>query len=86
MNNDFLTGAVVMGLASAGLFLLRYWKETRERLFALFAVALFVLCANHILLVILGEPEERTLLAYLVRLLASLLIIAAIIDKNLRRA
>jgi hypothetical protein len=30
---DFLSGAVTMGFVIAGLFFLRFWKRTRERLF-----------------------------------------------------
>lgn len=85
MNYDFLMGAVAMGFATASLFFLRYWKETRDRFFAMFALALFVLAVNRVLLVLLHEREEYTLVPYLVRLLAFVLILAAILDKNLRR-
>ena len=32
-----VSGAIVMGYAVAGLFFLRFWRETRDRLFLIFA-------------------------------------------------
>ena len=37
--NDFLLGMIVMACDAAGLFFLRFWKKTHDRLFAMFAVA-----------------------------------------------
>ena len=86
MINYFLMGAIAMGFATAGLFFLRYWRESGDRLFAWFATAFFVLAANRALLVFMHEDREVSLGPYLVRLLAFLIIVAAILDKNLRRA
>jgi len=80
----FLMGAIAMGFATAGLFFLRYWRQSRDRLFAWFAVAFFVLAFNRALLVHLHADRETTLVPYLVRLLAFLIFLAAILDKNLR--
>ena len=33
------TGAMAMGYAVAGLFFLRFWRDARDRLFGLFALA-----------------------------------------------
>jgi hypothetical protein len=81
----FLSGAVAMGFAAAGLFFLRFWWETRDRLFALFAVAFFVLSTSRVLLSILHDLGEERILLYLIRLAAFLVILAAIVDKNVRR-
>ena len=86
MTSQFLMGAIAMGFGTAGLFFLRYWRESRDRLFGWFGVAFFVLAFNRALPVLLHENREATLLPYLVRLLAFLIILAAILDKNLRRA
>ena len=58
MTPRFLMGAIAMGFATAGLFFLRYWRESRDRLFAWFAVAFFVLAFNRALPV-LPAPEPR---------------------------
>ena len=86
MIHYFLIGAIAMGFAIAGLFFLRYWRESGDRFFAWFGTAFFVLAANRALLAFMNEDREATLVPYLVRLLAFLIILAAILDKNLRRA
>ncbi|HEX8916425.1 MAG TPA: DUF5985 family protein [Humisphaera sp.] len=93
LTNQFLLGAVVAACLAAGLFFLRFWRRTRDRLFAAFAVAFWVLGLNWAALAWLQvtrpeQPDEidevRTVL-YVVRLLAFVLILAAIIDKNRAR-
>ena len=41
-----MTGAIAMGLAVAGCFFLRYWRESRDRFFGFFALAFFALAIN----------------------------------------
>lgn len=80
----FMFGAIGMGLAVAGLFFLRFWRETHDRLFSLFALAFFVLAANRVGLSILGQtqPQARGDYLYWVRFIAFAIILAAIVDKN----
>jgi hypothetical protein len=82
---DFIRGAVAMGFLIAAGFFFRFWRESRDRLFALFAVAFLLLCGNRVLLAVLHEEQENSIAPYVVRLLAFVIILAAIIDKNLRR-
>jgi hypothetical protein len=82
MNIDqFLLGTVVMACVVIGLFFMRFWRRTRDRLFAIFAVAFWLLGLNWLLLAIFGRNETHTAL-YLIRLLAFVLILLAVIDKN----
>ena len=78
---QFLLGATVMGCAVAGLFFLRFWRKTRDRLFALFSLAFWLLAANWLALAFTTRDEVRTAL-YVVRLIAFLVILFAIYDKN----
>jgi len=82
MRNDllvqFLSGALVAGYAVVGLFFLRFWRETRDRLFAFFSVAFFILAVQRTLVVM----TESSTAVYLVRLTAFVLILWAIYDKN----
>lgn len=80
--NLFLWGASAVASWTAGLFFLRFWRETRDRFFALFAAAFWCLTLNWIGLALTEPPDEARTLLYLVRLIAFVLIIAAIIDKN----
>ena len=79
--NDLLLGAIVTTSAVVGLFFLRFWRDTGDRLFAMFALAFWVLALNWLALALVDEPETRTWL-YLVRLVAFGLILLAIVDKN----
>jgi hypothetical protein len=81
----FFMGAIAMGFGAAGLFFLRYWRESRDRLFAWFTLAFFVVAVNRAIPVFKPEDHEVNLLPYVVRLLAFLIFLGAILDKNLRR-
>jgi peptidoglycan/LPS O-acetylase OafA/YrhL len=83
---DFSSGAVAMGYFVAGLFFLKFWARTRDELFAAFAAAFGLLALEQLLLVWSGLPREEQTWFYLMRLVAFLLIIGAILRKNRRRA
>ena len=78
----FVSGSIVMGYVVAGLFFLRFWRETRDRLFLIFALAFFVLGVQRLGLTLSAAPTEARTDLYLVRLFAFLMILLAIIDKN----
>ena len=77
----FMLGGLVMGCFVAGLFFLRFWRKTRDRLFAIFAIAFWLLGVNWLALAFTQQDEVKTIY-YAVRLLAFVLILYAIIDKN----
>lgn len=79
---QLFSGAMAMGYAVISLFFLRFWKRTHDRLFILFSAAFGVLTVQRLTLALTVEHIEDDLLFYVVRLLAFLLILAAIIDKN----
>jgi hypothetical protein len=68
-----------------GLLFLRYWRKSRDRLFAIFAVAFWVLSLHWIGLAIAQPSDETRHYLYLFRLVAFLLILWAIVDKNRAR-
>jgi uncharacterized protein DUF5985 len=78
-----VSGAMVMGYLVAGLFFLRFWRDTRDRLFAIFAGAFWLLALQRaVLTIVVHRGQEGSVWIYGLRLLAFLLILAAIIDKN----
>jgi quinol-cytochrome oxidoreductase complex cytochrome b subunit len=81
----FVAGMIAMGYSAAALFFLRFWRRTHDRLFAIFALAFVILALQQLGLAIMGKPTEQHTYLYMVRLVAFLLIIAAIIDKNRKR-
>jgi zinc transporter ZupT len=80
---DFLAGAVTLGYAVASVFFLRFWRKTADRLFLAFAAAFVLLALNQVLAAALEFGDERTPYVYSLRVLGFLLILWAIIDKNL---
>ena len=78
----FLAGAVSAGFLVAGLFFLRFWRRSRDGLFAAFAVAFWLLGLNQALLTFSSVPAEERTWLFLLRLAAFVLILAAIWRKN----
>jgi hypothetical protein len=77
-----MQGALVMGTFVVALFFFRYWRITGDRLFMMFAFAFWALGINWLGLALLATTDEARTAFYLVRLLAFVLILAAIVDKN----
>ena len=80
--SQLLHGAVVMASLTVGLFFLRYWRATKDRLFLLFCVAFWLLALNWTLVALPGPLSEH---AYIVRFLAFVVIASAVLDKNRRQ-
>ncbi len=79
---DFISGAVAFAFVLAGVFFLRFWKQTRDRLFMSFAWAFWLLALNQIAATWVGAADDRIDLIYLLRVLAFVLILLAIVEKN----
>lgn len=84
--NGLVWGATAMGCWTAGFFFLRFWRQSRDRLFLIFALAFWTLSLNWIVLALTPSSGGETRnFAYVIRLLAFLLLLGGIIDKNRRR-
>lgn len=80
-----VAGALAMGFLIAGLFFLKFWRRTRDGLFLAFSAAFGLMAVGNALPVLLGTPHEERSGIYLFRLAAFVLIIVAVLAKNLRR-
>ena len=80
----FLHGAICMACFTIALFFFRFWRRTADRLFFIFGAAFLLLMFERVVLVTIGASHEFAPFVYLVRLLAFVLIIIGIIDKNRR--
>lgn len=80
--SELLSGAIVMGYLISGLFFLKFWKGTGDRLFLIFGLGFWILALQRALLALLAEMPGSHLYLYVMRLLAFVLIIIAIVDKN----
>jgi hypothetical protein len=81
----FLSGMLAAGYLVVAGFFLRFWRQTRDRLFASFAVAFVLLAVQRVLVVEEFALIEDKTWAFLVRLLAFVVIAYAIIMKNRER-
>ena len=77
-----LSGALAALYVVIGLFFLRFRARTGDRLFAMFAGAFFLLATQRLAITVAREWGEDTTWLYGLRLLAFVLIIVAIVDKN----
>jgi hypothetical protein len=79
---DLLSGALATGTLGAALFFLKFWRQTTDRLFAFFATAFVLLAVNAVALGLTDPTGEFRVALYGIRLVAFLVILYAIYDKN----
>ena len=82
--NLVLLGALALAGWVVGLFFLRFWRLSRDRLFIFFCAAFWLLAINWLSLAVIHWVLETRHQAFIVRLLAFVLIIIGVIDKNRR--
>ncbi len=87
--DQFVRGAIVAGCLVVGLFFLRFFRRTWDRLFLFFALSFFLLAAERFMLALVAAYATSADITfwlhafpYWVRAFAYLLIIVGIIDKN----
>ena len=82
--NHAFWGALATACWIAGLFFLKFWRVSKDRFFLFFLAAFWVLSLNWIVLVVEQPILESRQDAYVIRLVAFMLIIVGVIDKNRR--
>ena len=82
--NEVVWSALAMAAWIAGLFFLKFWRASGDRLFGFFFVAFWVFAANWLLLATTQLPSETRYYGYVPRLVTFTILIAGIIDKNRR--
>jgi hypothetical protein len=82
----FIAGAISAGYLAVSLLFLKFWRRTRDGLFLAFAAAFVLLATNQAIPALADIPSENLSGVYLLRLAAFLLIIWAILRKNMRRS
>lgn len=86
MLDGFLIGIIVVTSLAAGLFFLRFWRESRDSLFLAFSLAFTIEALNRIAQLFSRQSDEGSPWVCLIRAFAFLLIIAGIIHKNRRHS
>jgi uncharacterized membrane protein HdeD (DUF308 family) len=82
MIDGFLLGVIATASITAGVFFLKFWRDTRDTFFLSFAISFIIEGLNRSAVLLLEKPNEGSPGTYAVRLLSSLLILAAILRKN----
>jgi len=82
----FLLGFTASASLAAGLFFLRFWRDTHDTLFLAFTAFFLIEAITRILLPFFAHPGEGSPWIYIARLIGLLLILAAILRKNYWRA
>jgi hypothetical protein len=80
--SEFLLGGIAMGDVVAGLFFLRYWKMTGDRLFLFFAWSFAFGAVSRWILAINVTTTETEPVVYIVRAISYVTILLGIADKN----
>lgn len=79
---DQLWSVIGTVFAIIAVFFFRFYRDTRDRFFVLFGMALSVFSLQYYALAFYEVPDESRHWVYLMRLLAFALIVAAVVDKN----
>lgn len=82
--SPFLAGAIFFGYLVIALLFIRFWSKTGDRLFAWFFVAFLVLALERAALFWDMRADELPLV-YTTRLVAFVLIIIGVVDRNRTR-
>jgi hypothetical protein len=80
---NFLGGAIALGYCVIALFFLKFWRRTRDPFFGAFSLAFLLLGIGRVVESALRNAEASTPAMYSFRLLAFLIIIYAILQKNM---
>lgn len=81
----FLLGFIAACSLVAGLFFLKFYRSTRDPLFLAFVVFFVVQGTTSAVTLELAQPNIGTPLIFLIRLMSVLVVLAAIVRKNLAR-
>lgn len=78
----FLPGAFTMACVAIALFFTLYWRKTKDRLFAVLALAFLLFAIERVVLAFVPADQEGRHWIFLARLIGFVLIIIGIVDKN----
>lgn len=86
---EFLFGITFAVFMASGVFFFKFWKASRDRFYLYFCIACWLLACERVAILFsdsvhsTGTPTTETVVwVYLIRLIAFLFILVAIINKN----
>lgn len=78
----FMHGAITLACLLIGLKFLKFWRASKDRFFLWFTAAFFVFAAGWLIRGLASHDGDHGHYVYVPRLVAFLLIIVGILDKN----
>jgi uncharacterized membrane protein HdeD (DUF308 family) len=84
MIEGFLLGVIVTASMVAAAFFWRFWRQTADALFLTFSIVFLIEGVNRMAFLLVDKPNEGSPYIYMVRLVAFLLLLGAIVAKNRR--
>jgi len=82
MAANFLNGSTAMACFVAGLFFIRFWRESGDRLFFCLTAAFWIFAINYAALGVLPEADERRTYVFALRLVGFVAILIGILLKD----
>lgn len=83
---DFLSGMAAAGFLVAALFFFRFWRRAKDSLFCYFGIAFVLFAIGQTASLLFGAPHDDRTWTYLLRLGGFILLLVAIIGKNMNKA
>lgn len=83
---SFLYGGAAVAFGAISLYFLKFWTQSRDRLFMYFAVAFAILALDRVMLGVVPLATEFREFVFLARLFAFCLILFGIYEKNRGKA
>ena len=80
---QFLSGMTTAGFLIAALFFFRFWRRTKDSLFANFGVSFILFAIGQAASLVANVPHDDKTWVYLLRLAGFILLLVAIFCKNL---
>jgi peptidoglycan/LPS O-acetylase OafA/YrhL len=81
---DFLSGMIAAGFLIAALFFFRFWRRTHDSLFAIFGISFVLFALSQAAALGFDSPHDDKTFVYLLRLAGFLLLLVAIVRKNIQ--
>lgn len=80
---EFLAGMTAAGFLVAALFFFKFWRRTRDSLFAIFGISFILFALSQAASLLFDAPHDDKTWIYLFRLAGFILLLVAIVGKNM---
>lgn len=82
----WMQGAITMGYLVVAFFFISFWRETRDRMFIMFAAGFAILTLHRSFFALTFDAAHWTDFTFALRLIGYLCILAGILDRRARTA